>query len=196
MNDLVNILVDKSDLSQNALLGINLDTLNSPNIIEVALDKLDEQLAVLAGLRGQVINLLSPETFSMYRGKLYQILAGNTYITPMSSPYNVPRWTFVSDNVNFSISSKVGLSTYIGPNVIIGANVKIGNFCWIGEGVVIGSGAVIANNVTIHDGVHIGPGVKINKFNEIRKNIEANKNLAAGRIETDFFESVAQFNGI
>jgi hypothetical protein len=196
MNDSVSILVDKSALSQNALLGINLDTLKSPNIVELSLDRLDDQLTILSGLQGQVINLLSPETFSLYRGKLYQLLAGNANITPMPSRNELPRWTFISENVNLSTSSKIGLSTYIGPNTSISANVKIGNFCWLGEGVVIGSGTVIANNVTIHDGVHVGPGVKINKFNEIRKNVEANKDLIAGSIETDFFDSVAYFNGI
>lgn len=199
MDKVINILVDDSTLSQNALIGIGLAQFESLNILELSHNKLDDQVSILAGLKGSVINLLSPETFSLYRGKLYQLLASNKNISPFafsgSASGSIARWSFLGENVTISESAKVGLSTYVGPNSVIGANASVGSFCWIGEGVVIAPGAIIGNNVTIHDGVHVGTGAKISKFNEIRHNISPNENLVSKRIETDFFDAVAYIHG-
>ena len=199
MSNIVNVLVDKTILSKNALLGLSLPQGYLPNIVELSYENLEGDVHILAELKGQVINLISPETFSLYRGKLYQLLATNKNISPFeplaNSVGSVARWTFLGENITLSNSSKVGLSSYIGPNVVIGANSNIGNFCWIGEGVVIAPGVTLGNNVTVHDGVHIGTGAKITKFNEIRRNIAPNEILIDKRIETDFFNSTAYLFG-
>jgi len=201
MNKLVNILVDKSRLSQNALLGVSLPADVQSSIVELEIDRLDNQFNLIANLNGLVLNLVSPETFSLYRGKLYQILSSNKNILPFDNyssgqDVRVARWSFIGENSNISSSAKVGLSTYIGPNVVIGANSKIGNFCWLGEGVVIAPGAVIGNNVTIHDGVRIGTGSQIEKFNEIRQDLLANTNLTIKSIQTDFYGSTAYIHNV
>lgn len=196
MTKFVNILVDKSRLSQNALLGVVLPAGFESAIVELPLDKLDDAASLISDLKGEVLNLLSPETFSLYRGKLYQMLSTNHDVMPFNSSLigqdlHVARWSFIGENASISSSAKVGLSTYMGPNVVIGANSKIGNFCWLGEGVVIAPGAVIGNNVTIHDGTRIGTGSRIEKFNEIRRDVSPNKNFTVKSIETDFYDSTA-----
>lgn len=200
MNNIVNVLVDKSALSKNALLSLALPSSYSLNVIELSQENLEKDLHTLAQLNGELINLISPETFSLYRGKLYQLLAVNSNISPFNALGNgagsVARWSFLGENVTLSKTSKIGLSTYVGPNVVVGANASIGSFCWIGEGVIIAPGVVIGNNVTIHDGVHVGTAAVLSKFNEIRRNIAANENLIGKRIDTDFFDCTAYLFGI
>ena len=199
MNNIVNVLVDQSTLSKNALLGLSLPSSYSSNIVELSQENLEKDLHILAELKGEIINLISPETFSLYRGKLYQLLTANSNISPFNSiedsAVSVARWSFLGENVTLSKTSKIGLSTYVGPNVVVGAHASIGSFCWIGEGVVIAPGVTIGNNVTIHDGVHVGTAAVVSKFNEIRHNIAANEKLIDKRIDTDFFGSTAYLFG-
>jgi predicted acyltransferase (DUF342 family) len=193
---MINILTDKSRLSQNASLGVALPSGIESCVIELPLDRLDDASSLISNLKGEVLNLLSPETFSLYRAKLYQMLSANKNVIPFDGFLSgqevaIARWSFIGENAKISADAKVGLSTYIGPNVVIGANSKIGNFCWLGEGVVIAPGAVIGNNVTIHDGVRISTASRVDKFNEIRRDVVANKNLSIKSIETDFYGSTA-----
>lgn len=202
MKKIVNVLIDDSSESQNALMGLCLS--DDLELISTTLNinDLDQNAEILAGLQGGVINLLSPQTFSLYRGKLYQMLSLNKNIEPftnqnISNPSSVARWSFIGDGARVSANAKVGLMTYIGPNAVIAPNAKIGNFCWIGEGSVVGSAAVIGNNVSIGDGVIIGPSTKIGKFNEIRSHIASNEEYGSGLIELpDFYNAAARFNGL
>jgi UDP-3-O-[3-hydroxymyristoyl] glucosamine N-acyltransferase len=195
-------LVDDSSESQNALMGMCLSDDLDLIPAKLNINDLDLNADVLAALQGEVINLLSPQTFSLYRGKLYQLLSINKNIEPfinenISNALSVARWSFIGDGARVSVSAKVGLMTYIGPNAVIAPNAKIGNFCWIGEGSVIGSAAVIGNNVTIGDGLIIGPSTKVGKFNEIRSNIASNEECVPGLIELpDFYNTAARFNGL
>jgi hypothetical protein len=202
MKKIVNVLVDDSAHSQNALMGLCLSADLELIPIKLNINDLDLNATALSALRGEVINLLSPQTFSLYRGKLYQLLSINKDIEPftnqnISNASSVARWSFIGDGARVSVSAKVGLMTYIGPNAVIAPNAKIGNFCWIGEGSVVGSAAVIGNNVSIGDGVIIGPSTKIGKFNEIRSNIASNEEYGPGFIELpDFYNATARLNGI
>ncbi len=202
MKKIVNVLVDDSSESQNALMGLCLSDDFELIPTKLNINDLDLNAEVLAALEGGVINLLSPQTFSLYRGKLYQLLSLNKNIEPftnqnISNASSVARWSFIGDGAIVSVSAKVGLMTYIGPNAVIAPNAKIGNFCWIGEGSVVGSAAVIGNNVTIGDGVIIGPSTRVGKFNEIKSNIASNEECGPGLIELpDFYNAAARFNGL
>ena len=202
MKKIVNVLVDDSSDSQNALMGLCLAADLELIPTKLNINDLDQNAEVLAALRGELINLLSPQTFSLYRGKLYQLLSVNKNIEPfinqnISNASWVARWSLIGDGARVSASAKVGLMTYIGPNVVIAPNAKIGNFCWIGEGSAIGSATVIGNNVTIGDGVVIGPSTNVGKFNEIRSNIASNEEYSPGLIElSDFYHAVARLNGL
>lgn len=202
MKKIVNVLVDDSSESQNALMGLCLSDDLELIPTRLNINDLDLNSEVLAALEGVVINLLSPQTFSLYRGKLYQLLSLNKNIGPFTNQntcnaLSVARWSFIGDGARVSVSAKIGLMTYIGPNAVIAPNAKIGNFCWIGEGSVVGSAAVIGNNVTIGDGVIIGPSTRIGKFNEIRANIASNEECGPGLVELpDFYNVAARFNGL
>jgi tetrahydrodipicolinate N-succinyltransferase len=202
MKKTINVLVDDSSESQNALMGLCLSDDLELIPIKLNINDLDLNAEVLAALQGEVINLLSPQTFSLYRGKLYQLLSINKNIEPftnqnISNASSLARWSFIGDGARVSVSAKVGLMTYIGPNAVIAPNAKIGNFCWIGEGSVIGSAVVIGNNVTIGDGLIIGPSTKVGKFNEIKSNIASNEEYSPGLIELpDFYNVAARFNGL
>jgi tetrahydrodipicolinate N-succinyltransferase len=202
MKKIINVLIDDSSESQNALMGLSLASDLDFIPTKLNINDLEQNMEVLAALHGQVINLLSPQTFSLYRGKLYQLLSINKNIESftnqnISNASSVARWSFIGDGARVSVSAKVGLMTYIGPNAVVAPNAKIGNFCWIGEGSVIGSAAVIGNNVSIGDGVIIGPSTKIGKFNEIRSNIASNEEYGPGLIELpDFYNATARLNGV
>jgi bifunctional N-acetylglucosamine-1-phosphate-uridyltransferase/glucosamine-1-phosphate-acetyltransferase GlmU-like protein len=201
MKKIINVLVDESNLSQNALVGISLENEFDINVITLNLYDLDSNHDLLQDLDGLLLVLLSPMTFSLYRGKLYQELVSNKKIESFellrdTMHGRIAKWSYCGENTKTSFSSKVGLMTYVGVNSIISSNSSVGNFCWIGNNVTISPGVVIGNNVTIHDGVVIGSSAKIGKFNEVRNSIEPNSNLSSKAIETDFYGSTAYIHGL
>jgi acetyltransferase-like isoleucine patch superfamily enzyme len=202
MNEFVAVLVDQSNWSRNALSSVVLPTGCQPREINLRIDELDKQAEVIANLQGPVINLLSPETFSLYRSKLYQILGLNNKAYPYENRRiqmqgaRIARWSYVAEGVRFSSNVGVGLATYIGPNTVIGPNSKIGNFCWIDEGVTIGAGVEIKSHVTIHSRVIVGSGALITKFNEIRNDVSQNRLLTEHSIELNFYGGTAYIHGI
>jgi UDP-3-O-[3-hydroxymyristoyl] glucosamine N-acyltransferase len=201
MNESVAVLVDQSNWSRNALSSVVLPMGCELREISLRIDQLDMQAEVIANLEGSVINLLSPETFSLYRSKLYQMLGANSKVSPFENSTHmagsrIARWSYLTPSVRLSSKVDIGLTTYIGPNTVIGPNSKIGNFCWIDEGVTIGAGVEIKSHVTIHPGVHIGSRATITKFNEIRKNVPSNIAITEHSIELDFYGGTAYIHGI
>jgi hypothetical protein len=201
MKKIINVLVDTGNLSQNALVELSLETEFDINVLTLDLFDLDSNHELLQDLEGLLLVLLSPMTFSLYRGKLYQELVSNKKIQAFeflrdSMHGRIAKWAYCGENTKTSLSSKIGLMTYVGSNSIIGSNSSIGNFCWIGNNVTIASGVVIGNNVTIHDGVVIGSSAKLGKFNEIRNSIQPSTNLSSKVIETDFYGTTAHIHGL
>lgn len=200
MTPIVNILCDDSACSKNALAGF-IGVGDAPTKAhEICIFELDGEIDLIQSLQGIALVLLSPETFSLYRGKLYQMLALNKNIEPYNnfskSGLKVPRWSYIGEFSRVAANVKVGLMTYIGCNSTISPGANIGSFVWIGNNVTIGPGAMIGNNVTLHDGVTVGAGASIEKFNEIRRNVAPNVRYKSGAIETDFFGATAHIHGI
>ena len=201
MKKLVNIIHDSTLLSINAKNSLFLDDDFDVKTIEINISEIDAHAHLISNLEGALIVLISPETFSLYRSKIYQMISLNTKLTSFSmfesaQKINIPKWTFINQNVKIAGGVKIGLMTYIGINTTIAANAIIGNFCWIGDNVSIGSAASIGNNVTIHDNLIVGSSSRIEKFNEIRYSIPANSSYIDKRIETDFFDAIAFYHNV
>lgn len=201
MSEIVTILVDEGDASKNAQLALQISSGHVENKIILTLEKLDEYADLIGDLKGPVLVLNSPDTFSTYRGKLYQMLSQNKNIYPsevmsISAGIKIPRWSYISEYSKVASSAKLGLMTYVGCNTTISPNASIGSFVWIGNNVNIGPGVIIGNNVTLHDGLVIGAGAVIDKFNELRHSVRANSHISDKRIETEFFGSTAYLHGV
>jgi UDP-3-O-[3-hydroxymyristoyl] glucosamine N-acyltransferase len=201
MKKIVNIIYDTNTPSINAKNSLFLGDEFEVNAIEINIADIDAKAKLISELDGALIVLTSPETFSLYRSKIYQMISLNNKLTSFSmfdsiDKINIPKWTFINQNVRLSGGVKIGLMTYIGSNTTIAANTAIGNFCWIGDNVTIGSNVSIGNHVTIHDNTLIGSSTKIEKFNEIRHSVKANTDYSDKRIETDFFDAVAYYHNV
>jgi hypothetical protein len=201
MREPVYILVDDSPWSQNAQRGLVLPAEYEAQPVCLDHHQLEANANQVATLRGYAINLLSPQTFSLYRGKLYQLLSHNRELKPFLNPprnYEVKlhRWAWVSEAVEMGAGSSLGLSSFVGTHARIGPHTTIGNFSWIGEGAVIGAGVEIGNHVTIHAGVQIGSGSQIGRFNEIRRHKPCNTLLNGKTVELDFYGATAHFYGV
>jgi hypothetical protein len=200
MKSIINILVDGSTWSKNALAGFSVDSDQQVIVHELNALDLDGNSGKISELVGAVIVFLGPETFSLYRGKLYQMLSQNKNIHPFedinsSAEIKIPRWSYVGEYSKVANSTKIGLMTYVGCNSTIAPNSTIGSFVWIGNNVSIGPGVTIGNNVTLHDGMTVGAGAVIDKFNELRNPVLPNANYSKKRVETDFFGGTAYMHG-